>query len=111
MSESKKQEGVHVSDEQIAAEWTKIIEAGGFVQEVADALGMEKPKLQARVNILRKYLRDAGVANEDNLPKAKVRTRRKNLSGIAAAVKAAREKAVLALAEADKADVEATTTA
>ena len=108
MSESKKSEGVHVSDEQIAAEWTKIIEAGGFVQEVADALGMEKPKLQARVNILRKYLRDAGVPNEENLPKAKVRTRRKNLSGIAAAVKAAREKAVLAMAEADKADAKAT---
>ena len=108
MSESKKSEDVHVSDEQIAAEWTKIIEAGGFVQEVADALGMDKPKLQARVNILRKYLRDAGVPNEENLPKAKVRTRRKNLSGIAAAVKAAREKAVLAMAEADKADAKAT---
>jgi len=108
MSESKKKEGVHVTDEQIAAEWTKIIEAGGFVQEVADALGMEKPKLQARVNILRKYLRDAGVPAEDNLPKAKVRTRRKNLSGIAAAVKAARENALAVLEEADKADAEAT---
>jgi hypothetical protein len=60
------------------------------------------------VNILRKYLRDAGVPNEENLPKAKVRTRRKDLTGLAAAVKAAREKAVLAMAEADKADAKAT---
>ena len=107
MSEKKNEtaeqvEKVKVSDEAIAEAWTRLISAGGYVQDVADELELHKAKLQTRVNILRKYLKDAGVPTEENLPKASKRSRRKDLTAIQMAIATARQRAAAAFAKADE---------
>jgi len=95
-------EKVKVSDEAIAEAWTRLISAGGYVQDVADELELDKAKLQTRVNILRKYLKDAGVPQEENLPKASKRSRRKDLTAIQMVIATARQRAAEAFAQADE---------
>lgn len=107
MSEKKNEtaelvEKVKVSDEAIAEAWTRLISGGGYVQDVADELQLDKAKLQTRVNILRKYLKDAGVPQEENLPKAGKRARRKDLTAIQMAIATARQRAADAFAQADE---------
>ena len=63
---------------------------------------LDKAKLQTRVNILRKYLKDAGVPAEENLPKASKRSRRKDLTAIQMAIATARQRAADAFAKADE---------
>ena len=102
LTEDQVEKQAKVSDEAIAEAWTRLISSGGYVQDVADELELDKAKLQTRVNILRKYLKDAGVPQDENLPKASKRARRKDLTSIQMAIATARQRAADAFAKADE---------